>query len=815
MRFRPSLFRVALILGALVPAFFLAACGSEDGGGSASNAGGSDASGDGSAGDASVDAPNPDVVPVDGPGACVSGEPCEDGGICAGGSCCEAAMACADHCCDSSEICSFGACVSPGSVCLESDDCQPDEYCEYALGEEGADAGLPEAGADAGLPEAGADDAGTDDADIGDADVDAGACVGGAQQQEGRCLPKPPICTDPDGGVPDGGAINCLQPCEYHPTAPAFDPELKYAWGGMTTSPWESDVMMTPIVVQLDDDDCDGKITASDIPEILFTTHANAAYTSAGPLHAISIVQGQIVEKWTAPNIQPSAQLAGGNIDALPGNEVVACSIDGRVQTFRGDGSVFWTSDPIPCFAPAIADLDSDNVPEIIVEGGILDGATGAIETTFTPAMEGTFLISDLDGDGELDVVSNTQAYHANGGQFVDTGVTGHAHSSAVFKSGPAIADLDGDGKPEVLAIYFNQHAMAVWQYDPTEPTKAKFIRTGIDINGPLSPTLCPDGSAGSKWGGGPVTVADFNGDGTPDVALAGGVGYAVFDGISLMDANVPDLDTFLWIEQTHDCSSSGTGSSLFDFNGDGKAEVIYSDEYYLRIYEGETGTELFKTCNTTHTLNEYPVIADVDNDGQADIVVVSNAHNTNIQCEGTQQSGVRIYGSASGSWVRTRRIWNEHSYHITNVEEDGTIPVHEPDNWMQPGLNDFRLNKQPGNQFAAPDAVVSVVPGCVMSSVSAVVRNLGEAALPPGATVTLYAGTPAGGTALDDAATTVSLYPLQSEVVTFYLTDPPADVISGSTPLYATVGTDSGVHECRPGNNTSEPVSGKCSGPR
>ncbi len=122
-------------------------------------------------------------------------------------------------------------------------------------------------------------------------------------------------------------------------------------------------------------------------------------------------------------------------------------------------------------------------------------------------------------------------------------------------------------------------------------------------------------------------------------------------------------------------------------------------------IYEGETGQELFKTCNTTHTLNEYPVIADVDNDGQADIVVVSNAHNQNIKCEGTQQSGVRIFGSASGSWVRTRRIWNQHSYHITNVEEDGTIPVNEPPNWQQPGLNDFRLNKQPGNEFAAPDA--------------------------------------------------------------------------------------------------------------
>jgi hypothetical protein len=34
-----------------------------------------------------------------------------------------------------------------------------------------------------------------------------------------------------------------------------------------------------------------------------------------------------------------------------------------------------------------------------------------------------------------------------------------------------------------------------------------------------------------------------------------------------------------------------GDGSSVFDFNGDGKAEVVYSDEYHLWMYDGSTGT--------------------------------------------------------------------------------------------------------------------------------------------------------------------------------------------------------------------------------
>ncbi|MFY0531621.1 FG-GAP repeat domain-containing protein [Nannocystis pusilla] len=84
-----------------------------------------------------------------------------------------------------------------------------------------------------------------------------------------------------------------------------------------------------------------------------------------------------------------------------------------------------------------------------------------------------------------------------------------------------------------------------------------------------------------------------------------------------MMDPGVANSDIDLWFKTTHDCSSAVTGSSVFDFNGDGKAEVIYSDEYHLWMYDGQTGTNLIpSTCNTTGTLWEYPLVADVDNDG-------------------------------------------------------------------------------------------------------------------------------------------------------------------------------------------------------
>src|SRR5262249_28367703 len=198
------------------------------------------------------------------------------------------------------------------------------------------------------------------------------------------------------------------------------------------------------------------------------------------------------------------------------------------------------------------------------------------------------------------------------------------------------------------------------------------------------------------------------------------------------------DKQTILWYATTTDCSSAQTGSSVFDFLGNGKAEVVYSDEQYMRIYDGTTGNELFKVCNTTGTLVEFPVIADVDNDGHADIVVVSNAYasgGTEYQCnDGTAiaQSGVRVFGDANGTWVRTPPVWNEHAYHVTNVTPDGVIPQHELPNYKQPGLNNFRQNKQPGSEFAAPDAVLSIAPLCPGPvGLVATVRNIGQAALP------------------------------------------------------------------------------------
>ncbi|MEZ4307475.1 MAG: VCBS repeat-containing protein [Polyangiaceae bacterium] len=728
-----------------------------------------------------------------GTGTCADGEPCE-GGVCAGGVCCKADLACASACCNEGEVCSFQKCATPGATCTDSSECPPSEYCEYSLGDPAGSGGS--GGGDPG-------------------------CMGGANPLNGKCLPRPPIC--PEGQEPDPENLTCLASCQLDPPLAAFSPVVKYAWGGQVVSPFSTDVMMSPIVIELDDDDCDGKVTERDIPEILFSTFSGGAYKNTGVLHAISVVNGAVVEKWTAPGIHPTKHIAAGNIDGLPGVEVVACGFDGAVHTFHGDGSPSWSTPVATCFMPSIADLDGDGTPEVIVEDGILDGATGAKKTSFSAPLASSFVVSDIDGDSKLDIVTSSQGFHADGSLFVDTGVAnqGMFEGTPDWKSPwPAVGDLDKDGKPEIVVVDNLNHQLSVWRHDPAQPNNFAIVRSPIDLNGPLSPSSCPAGSWGNTHGGGPPTIADFTGDGVPDVAMAGGVGYAVFDGKKLMDPNIAGPDTLLWIKSTFDCSSASTGSTVFDFNGDGRAEVVYSDQRYLRIYDGPTGDILFETCNTTATLIENPVVADVDNDGHADIVVVSNAYSTTSaanQCNdgvNTGQSGVRVFGDLEGKWVRTRRVWNEHAYHITNVGEDGSIPAAELPNITQPGLNNFRQNKQPGSELAAPDAIVSVSPRCGADyELGAIVRNIGEASLPAGVVVGFYSGEPGTGTLLGKATTTKVLYPAESQLLILPLPMPL------ETSVYGIVDDSPAPHpewaECRTDNNTSKAVFGGCDTPQ
>src|SRR5262249_11327155 len=89
-------------------------------------------------------------------------------------------------------------------------------------------------------------------------------------------------------------------------------------------------------------------------------------------------------------------------------------------------------------------------------------------------------------------------------------------------------------------------HALSVWRYDPAQSNKFSVVRAPVDINGMFPVNNCT--GYGALHGGGPPTIADFDGDGTPDVGTAGGIGDVGFNGAKLVDATVTGPNTILWV---------------------------------------------------------------------------------------------------------------------------------------------------------------------------------------------------------------------------------------------------------------------------
>ena len=653
---------------------------------------------------------------------------------------CASGVHCGAACCAEGQVCLSAKCETVGEACNDSYDCPEGNFCEPTIG---------------------------------------------------KCLPQP-----------QGANL-----CEYKPTFMPFHPAVEWSWTESPIHPTFYQVINTPVVADLDKDQ---------VPDVVIVTSEGYESDATGVayLRALDGATGQ--EKWDAAvdayqqanAVNPRSCPAAADIDGDGDVEIVASKSGGGVIAFHGDGSLMWKStlaDGVTAFnelsnssSIAIANMDSDGKPEIVVGGVVLThegrlraGQGLAMAGTNPAGYGGVSIIADVDDDGQQDVITGRRAWKLDGAVLWDNGLA---------DGYPAIADLDGDGKPELVVVA----AGNVRVQDATSGAQL----ASIDMPG--------------EGAGGPPTIADFDADGVMEISSANGSMYNVFE---YAGGATPQLSV-KWSSGTQDLSSNVTGSSVFDFEGDVAAEVVYGDECYFRVYSGKTGQVLFQTANSSATIHEYPVVVDVDGDNNTEIVVVANDanhKNGNPTCAGygpgeAPRHGVFVFGDANDKWVRTRKIWNEHAYHITNINADGTLPNPEPKSWVQPtGFNNYRVSNQGAGVYNAPDLRVDLevsTASCPAGlELRARVKNLGSLGVASGVSVTFHLGPDESGKLLGEAKTTKALLPGQSELVSITFApsanEPPPWLFTAI--VDGTASSASGVDECLEDNNTAQAGGVEC----
>ena len=123
-----------------------------------------------------------------------------------------------------------------------------------------------------------------------------------------------------------------------------------------------------------------------------------------------------------------------------------------------------------------------------------------------------------------------------------------------------------------------------------------------------------------------------------------------------------------------HNDTSGQTGITLFDFNQDNIMEIVYRDSENLRIINGNSNSphNVFSRRMAAGTGCEYPIVADINGDGSAEIIATGLLDQySNLAGHGA----IHVFGSP-GNWSPARPVWNQYMYHVTNVNEDLTIPT-------------------------------------------------------------------------------------------------------------------------------------------
>jgi len=592
----------------------------------------------------------------------------------------------------------------------------------------------------------------------GDAD-DSGLPTDTADPEDG-------VCPDMEQAAEELGLGDaCPEPPEG-----GFDPVPQWTWGS------GRGCLSLPVVGDVDGD--------GDTEVVL---NAVGLFNQPGSLVMLDGSTGSPVWEQSAANIAYGSPPALADLDGDGQAEIVvvreyASSLfavgDYTAVAYDNTGQQVWESSHFTgsdfdwATSPSVSDMDHDGSPEIVVGRVILhaDGTTRGVGTYgrgsygisslggITVSESSVSAVTDLDLDGVEEVIVGNAMYSPDGALLwgdptQDDGMIG-------------IANLDEDPEGEFIAI--------------TWDTVRAHDTDGSVLWGPLQ---VPGANIVST-----PAVGDLDGDGMPEIIVAGGntLWCLEHDGTTKWTAAVTD-------------ESGATGASIFDFEGDGQPEVVYIDEQQMVAYEGATGAVKFQTNeHASNTMFDYPVVADIDGDEHAEILV----------CHMGFSSALTAYKDSQERWARARSTWNQHAYGMDNIRDDLSVPTEATPSFV--ASNTWHAGASTTGEAVSLDVAGEILDVCEAECSDGTLRvtvrawNAAEEPIPAGTKLSMYAVTGGVATLLQRTALEAALDSgWTTEALTF---DLPASGVAAAEQIELRVdddSTDEGeLVECSERNN-------------
>ena len=354
----------------------------------------------------------------------------------------------------------------------------------------------------------------------------------------------------------------------------------------------------------------------------------------------------------------------------------------------------------------------------------------------------------DVDGDGRVDLVSGTEVWKQNAAGGFDL-----AWQLTTPVNDTAVADLDGDGKAEIVFIRssganpVDERGIFVYSHD------GQLLRRI-----PLQ----------TYWFT-PITIADVDGDGRSDIVLgADGTLYAFRDdGRPIWAYKVleetPDNATLapIFTQPGESFRIANAAPQVYDLDGDGIAEVVFSANSRIMILDGRTGlrkVDPYWTYSNTYNDVSALMLVDIDNDGRVDIVQNSGfLFNCGFVgfppgfCD-PLVGPIVLSGGAGNAWLPGPKAWPHLQYRSTSIDDRLRL-VHDtrvsrvfrtPE--QQGAVRDPRLAQATSFTYEADDGMARTAPAKVIVKIVPDNKPPVFTSVPPKSLWQRFAPNPPGG---------------------------------------------------------------------